>query len=67
MDAYTLEKKVNLMSTFILEIFQIYHFEVIWTYPTMPDHTHLIFMNQFAVSMEVYSNMKSPFQTSTYS
>lgn len=40
-------KQIFLIPTLILEIFLIYNIEVLWAYPTMPDHTHLIVIYEF--------------------
>ena len=59
--------KINSIPTLVLEILLIYYLEAVWPYPSMPDHTHLIFMNRFIASIDAYPHTKQYLHTSTHS
>ena len=66
MDAYPHIKNQPLC-TLILEILPIYHFEVLWAYPTISDCAHLIFLSQYVAPMDFYSHTEIPLHKLTHS
>ena len=57
------KQNLNLVSSLILEILLIYHFEVLRAYSIIPKQTLLIFINQFVASMDVFPHPRNLFHT----
>ena len=52
-------QKINIITQLIIKILLLYHFQILWTCPTMSDCKHLIFMNQLADFMDAYPHTKN--------
>lgn len=52
-------QKINFMTPLIIETLPTYHFEALCGFQTMSYHIHLIFVHQYAASIDAYQQTKN--------